>query len=192
LRWPAPCSSARRFSIPNTLPSERPHEPKTYPFVRPQLRPSLRSLIAAGNASPFSFGADGIGIFRRRAMKAQGLIGRARSSPKPPVAVARRARLEVVMPIRQTSLMARSSSTPLSPCQIHRSLRGPCLVGRNIASGVRRRHVPNAVRARVAAGGTTRSPALVPAGTAVRPSVADWLRARADGHAAGSAKWYSV
>jgi hypothetical protein len=40
--------------------------------------------------------------------------------------------------------------------------------GRNIALGVRRRYVPNAVRRYAAAEGMTRSPALVPAGTAVR------------------------
>src|SRR5258708_34877018 len=43
-----------------------------------------------------------------------------------------------------------------------------CRFGRNIASGVRRRHVPTAVRQYAAAEGMTRSPALVPAGTAVR------------------------
>jgi hypothetical protein len=107
-------------------------------------------------------------------LEARGLIGTARSSPQPPLAVARRARLEVVVPIRQhwTKRLI-SSVCVLTDCDACCTAGSIVLFavhrfGRNIASGVRRRHVPNAVRRYAAAEGMTRSPAPVPAGTAVR------------------------
>jgi len=85
--------------------------------------------------------------------EAKGLVGTARSSPQPPLAVARRARLEVVGADKAASDKAldknsvcalRDHAEASAHCRTHRSLRGPS-VGRSIASGVRRRHVPNAV-----------------------------------------------
>jgi hypothetical protein len=96
--------------------------------------------------------------------------------PAAALAVARRARLEVVVPTRQHRtkrsiiLSARCVivRTPLSTAGSTVLFAVHYRFGRNIASGVRRRHVPNAVRRSAAAEGMTRSPALVPAGTAVR------------------------
>jgi hypothetical protein len=63
-------------------------------------------------------------------LEARGLVGTARSSPQPPSAVARRARLEVVVPTRQHWTKRLMSSVcvliaTLFHCRIHRSLRGP-------------------------------------------------------------------
>jgi hypothetical protein len=110
-------------------------------------------------------------------LEARGLVGTARSSPQPPLAVARRARLEVVGPTRQhrTKRWMRILSARWGIMRRPLRTAGSTVVfavhyrfGRNIASGVRRRHVPNAVRRYAAAEGMTRSPAPVPAGTAVR------------------------
>ena len=109
-------------------------------------------------------------------LEARGLVGTARSSPQPPLAVARRARLEVVGPTRQHrtkrynySVCALSDHADASEhCRIHRSLRGPSSVWPQHRVRSWRRHVPNAVCRYAAAEGMTRSPALVPAGTAVR------------------------
>ena len=119
--------------------------------------PFFRSLIATWKASDFSSSwdvADHVGTLGRRSLEAIGLGGTARSSPQPPLAVVRRARLEVVGPTRQhrTRRWIRILS---ARCVImRRPLRtaGSTVLfavhhrfGRNIASGVRRRHVPNAV-----------------------------------------------
>jgi hypothetical protein len=126
-------------------------------LVRPPAEPFFRSLIAVQKASGFPLSAmlptlsAHLGVER---LEAKGLVGTARSSPQPPLAVVRRARLEVVGPTRQhrTKRWIRILS---ARCVImRRPLRtaGSTVLfavhhrfGRNIASGVRRRHVPNAV-----------------------------------------------
>jgi hypothetical protein len=108
-------------------------------------------------------------------LEARGRVGAARSSPQPPLAVARRARLEVAVPTRQhwtkrlmSSVCVLTDCGCLYHCRIHRSLRGP-----SIASAATSRWEFGAAMSRTqsanaAAEGTTRSPALVPAGTALR------------------------
>jgi hypothetical protein len=87
-------------------------------------------------------------------LEARGLVGAARSSPQPPLAVARRARLEVVGPTRQHRTKRWMRILSARWVIMRRPLRtaGSTVLfavhyrfGRNIASGVRRRHVPNEV-----------------------------------------------
>ena len=67
-------------------------------------RPFLRSLIATQKASGFPSFSDVADMSAHpgvERLEARGLVGTARSSPQPPLAVARRARLEVAVPTRQ-------------------------------------------------------------------------------------------
>jgi hypothetical protein len=148
-----------------------------YSLVRPPAEPFFRSLIAVQKASGFPLSAMLPTMSAHLAverLEAKGLVGTARSSPQPPLAVARRARLEVVVPTRQHWTKRLMSSvcvvTDCGACSTAGSivLFAVHWFGRNIASGVRRRHVPNAVCRYASAEGMTRSPAPVPAGTAVR------------------------
>jgi hypothetical protein len=120
-------------------------------------RPSLRSLIAVQKASGFPLSAMLPTMSAHLAverLEARGLVGTARSSPQPPLAVARRARLEVVGPTRQHRTKRWMRILSARWVIMRRPLRtaGSTVLfavhyrfGRNIASGVRRRHVPNEV-----------------------------------------------
>src|SRR5215470_3389422 len=108
-------------------------------------------------------------------LEARGLVGAARSSPQPPLAVARRARLEVVVPTRQhwtkrlmSSVCVLSDCGCLYHCRIHRSLRGPLIASAATSRWEFGAAMSRTQSANAAAEGTTRSPALVPAGTALR------------------------
>ena len=96
--------------------------------------PFFRSLIATRKASSFSPSwdvADDVGTLGRRSLEAKVWSARRGSSPQPP-SVARRARLEVVVPTRQhwtkrlmSSVCVLTDCGCLYHCRIHRSLRGP-------------------------------------------------------------------
>jgi hypothetical protein len=108
-------------------------------------------------------------------LEARGLVGAARSSPQPPLAVARRARLEVAAPTRQHRTKRLMSSVSvltdcgcLYHCRIHRSLRGPLIASAATSRWKFGAAMSRTQSANAAAEGTTRSPALVPAGTALR------------------------
>ena len=108
-------------------------------------------------------------------LEARGLVGAARSSPQPPLAVARRARLEVVVPTRQhwtkrlmSSVSVLTDCGCLYHCRIHRSLRGPLIASAATSRWKFGAAMSRTQSANAAAEGTTRSPALVPAGTALR------------------------
>ena len=105
-------------------------------LVRPPAEPFFRSLIATRKASSFSPSwdvANDVGTLGRRSLEAKVWSARRGSSPQPP-SVARRARLEVVVPTRQhwtkrlmSSVSVLTDCGCLYHCRIHRSLRGPLL-----------------------------------------------------------------
>ena len=104
--------------------------------------------------------------------------------------------LDLALPARQhwtkylrSSVCVLTGCARLYHCRIHRSLPSPInRFGRNIA--LRVRHVPNAIRKCSSRGkdGTTRSPELVPAGTALRRRQRRIWFSRADDHAAACSK----
>lgn len=108
-------------------------------------------------------------------LEAKGLVGTARSSPQPPLAVARRARLEVVGPTRQHRTKRWIRILPARWVSMRRPLRtagSTVLFAVPQLAATSRQEFGAAMSrtqsANAAAEGTTRSPALVPAGTALR------------------------